>query len=579
MKLHTTIYKFKKKYSIETLAECIKDHLRKNNNQFEERIFPTAKHNFHLIVTNSDEKDSEWLTFFPKNHIQNISFGIKTLSLVLLAESNEGIYGIIGGQFYQYILPHLDSSYGLNTYARIMTPSKDQIITITTRGVAGLRAGMKEQFKENYHIMDYIKFGKIPTELKIKLPVDISRDFFDEFITNESQQIILDISAGISIGKKISFYQLEELISTLDKIEKLPASDFFSSYKEISDENQIKSTLKPALISKLFNERGDIMQGKISNFEVCYPNKVEEFYSADEYRIIEKSKGKRSFLIGKTNLKSEILPIILYYLSRNGSDTNLSVFTNKIYNIYISSYKIGSKKPSLHTALIYHLNSEIVIQNLGNLIFLDSKWYKLRTKFIKEIDENCTEIITNNSLKNKILNEKWEKENLKREGEKSYNERYLKPTFWVTDRIIFDSIELADIIHINDGFIYLCHIKYGFSTELRELYSQIITSARRLKSDLRDTKKHLLEFVYKHLKAQNQISKITADEFIDHFTKNQIKYVMAFTGHLKNKNIQDNISKYPSNIAKLSIIQCFTEMRTGLFDIGIEIIDNSNCFD
>lgn len=54
------------------------------------------------------------------------------------------------------------------------------------------------------------------------------------------------------------------------------------------------------------------------------------------------------------------------------------------------------------------------------------------------------------------------------------------------DTITIDSIELADIIHIQKDIIYLCHIKYGFSTEMRELYSQIISSARRLKNDLKD---------------------------------------------------------------------------------------------
>lgn len=53
---------------------------------------------------------------------------------------------------------------------------------------------------------------------------------------------------------------------------------------------------------------------------------------------------------------------------------------------------------------------------------------------------------------------------------------------------------------------------------------------------------------------------------------------MCITGHLQTHNLIDNIDSYRSNIAKLSLIQCYTEMRTDYYDLNIEIIDNTNCF-
>lgn len=53
---------------------------------------------------------------------------------------------------------------------------------------------------------------------------------------------------------------------------------------------------------------------------------------------------------------------------------------------------------------------------------------------------------------------------------------------------------------------------------------------------------------------------------------------MCISSHLKNKPLQKSMEKYTSNIAKLSLIQCFTEMRTEYYDLSFEIIKNDKCF-
>lgn len=113
---------------------------------------------------------------------------------------------------------------------------------------------------------------------------------------------------------------------------------------------------------------------------------------------------------------------------------------------------------------------------------------------------------------------------------------------------------------------------------MRELYSQIISSARRLKNDLKDEKNEYLRVTYKALKAKNRNNGFSEKEFIHLFKTKDIKYVMCITSLLKNKPLQKNIDKHTSNIAKLSLIQCFTEMRTEYYDLSFEIIKNEKCF-
>ncbi len=331
MKQNPTIYKIDDDFTFEKVNEEVLKHLGKNGQSYKERTFELGKYEAKLIVIESSEKDSEWSSFLPKKHLGDISLEYKMPSLVLLIKTNSLIYAIVGGAFYKYILPFLDMSYGLNTYSRIMEPTKDQIISIKTRGVTGLRAGMQEQFKDNYRIMDYIKFGKIPTELKIKLSNEKIDLFFDKFVNSRSPYIILNISSGFNINKKLTYNELGSLIQILEYIETLPANDFFSSYKEIVHKQLISRNLKPGIISKLFDARQEIIEAKISDFDICYPNKIEDFYSASEY-VIKLQTGSNKFtVIGSTSDKSDILRLILQFFKDKNYDRNLRAFNKNIY--------------------------------------------------------------------------------------------------------------------------------------------------------------------------------------------------------------------------------------------------------
>lgn len=579
MHQNPTVYKVDDSYDITTVLDGVSTHLTENNKQYRIKEIQIKEYVAHLVVIESDEKPSEWSHFFPSQYLEDISLSYKIPSLLLLIETESGIYIIIGGQFYQYILPFLNTSFGLNTYSRVMDPIHDQIVTIKTRGVTGLRAGMSEQFKDNYRIMDYIKFGKIPTELKIKLSDATVNLYFSNYVSNRSPFIILNISSGFTLNKNLTYVDLGNLIEIIEFIETQPANDFFSSYKEIIDQDLIRDSLRPALINKLFNDRANVIDNKISDYEICYPNKVEDFYSADEYKIRLKKANDKFVEIGRTNDKSQILRLTLTYLRDKNLDQNLDNFKNQIYNIYIYTYKAQIKRYKLKTALIYHLNTELYLHGLGTFIYIDSKWYKLRSIFINEMNDRSSQIIKANNYANSILDEPWsKKENGKRQNESDYNDKYDKENYLVLDAVTSDSIELADVLYIEDETIYLCHVKYGFSTDMRALYNQIISSSRRLKNDLKDDDNPYLKDIYRILQNKNKNRNYSETEFLDLFKRKNIKYVMGITGHIQNRSIPLNIDLYDSNIAKLSLIQCYTEMRTEYYDLSFEIINNNECF-
>ena len=97
-------------------------------------------------------------------------------------------------------------------------------------------------------------------------------------------------------------------------------------------------------------------------------------------------------------------------------------------------------------------------------------------------------------------------------------------------------------------------------------------------NDLKDEENKYLKSIYESLKAKEKNQNLSQEEFLNIFKSKDIKYVMGITSHLKNKPLQEMIDKYTSNIAKLSLIQCYQEMRTEYYDLSFEIIKNDACF-
>ncbi|WP_010232580.1 DUF6119 family protein [Gillisia marina] len=208
-----------------------------------------------MYLYKSDEVVSDWQEFLPNGLTQNENFNEIKLSLILFVETESHLFCIIGGNTsYQMILPFIDHSYGLNTYSRIIKPAEDELASIKSRGLTGTRAGMSEQFRDNYRIIDFIKFGKIPQEIHLRLSQEISDLHFDFLKSKETDRIQVYVGKGFKIKKGVDFENLHRLIQELDIIEQLDASDYLSSYKEITDTKYINDHLYTELITRIFND-------------------------------------------------------------------------------------------------------------------------------------------------------------------------------------------------------------------------------------------------------------------------------------------------------------------------------------
>ncbi|AUC15895.1 hypothetical protein BTO06_12360 [Tenacibaculum sp. SZ-18] len=461
---------------------------------------------YYLYLYDSNETVSDWKDFLPKELTQNEGFIQQKLSLVLFAETEFDIFCIIGGNAFQIILPFIDKSFGLNVYSRIMQPQYDQIASIKSRGITGSRAGLSEQFRDNYRIIDYIKFGKVTKEIHLKLSQETTDLHFGFLKNKENDKIQIYVSKAFKIKKNLDFNELHKVIEELVVISELAPSDYLDSYKEITDTNLKDNILHQELITHLFNDTENLGRRKSNEHksfqhDFCNPNNIEKFYEADEFRLKEKTENNGYTVFKIVYDRNEIYDAVLNRAVERFGVNDRFNFMNFVRSAYVTCYQDGNH--SIGSGFIFHISTEFPYD--GTPIFLvDTKWYRLQDSFVEDLKTNTKHVLKTYKASNKILTEPWDKNVIRVEGD--YNFRYnSKPNYIVIDTIIADGLELCDIIHYDDNNIYLIHVKYGFQSKIRELTNQITISARRLRETLGTKNKPLLEKIYNRLIKKNII--------------------------------------------------------------------------
>lgn len=524
---------------------------------------------YYLYLYNSDEIVSDWKEFLPKDLSADGIFEQQKLSLILFIEQEFDLFCVIGGNAYQIILPFIDQSFGLNIYSRIINPQEDEIASIKSRGITGSRAGLSEQFRENYRIIDYIKFGKVTQEIHLKLSQEISDLHFSFLKKKATDRIQIYVSKSFKVKKNVDFEKLHLIIKELVVISQLAPTDYLDSYKEITDKAFIDNVLHQKLITKLFDDTENLGRRKTNahksfQHDFCDPNNIQKFYEADEFRLKEKTEKGGYTVFRIVYDRNEIYDAVLERAVELFGVNDRFKFMNFVRSTRIATYQDG--KLSIGSGFLFHISTEFPVNGTPTFL-VDTKWYQLQDSFVTDLKTSSEHILKTYRAQSNILHEPWDKNLIPKEGE--YNFKYnSKQNYIVIDTIIEDGLELCDIMHYDDNNLYLIHVKYGFQSKIRELTNQITISARRLRETLGTKDKVILEKIYNQLVQKNyDIDNLSLDEFKNLFNK-RISYILAFTSHLKNDLVvADNIEKFNSNIARYSLIQCSGEMRAYYYDL------------
>lgn len=522
-----------------------------------------------LYLYKTKDVESEWNKFFPANFTKDADFNQQKISLIFFIEFQNQLYCIIGGSAFRYIQPFIEEDFGINIYSRILDPENDELLSIRTRNITGKIAVNSNYYKSNFKLIDHIKFGTVPTEISVKLHND-ENNYFSS-LKKDTGNVQIHVSSSIKFRKVIEYLDLIEVVKELKFIEELEKKDYLTTYEKINNYNLIENTFKETLVTTIFNDINNTLRATINpvnkfHFEFCHPSKLEEFYEADYFELLELDDNKKLSSFAKINDRNKIyFKVISRAVDRFGTNVTIDVFKYFLFGVRIRSYKNGVRKNSTSGMFLHHFNSEFEI-NKRPTFLLDNNWYFLQDSFLKDLNRACERILKNFKAPNSLLTKTW---NLKKENtEKKYNLLYkdLK-NYLVFDTIAISGIELCDIIKYDSQNLYLIHVKRGFDSSMRELYNQIILSARRVEESKSSKEKAYLKKCFESLIKKKQGNSInTVDEFIELFQKN-IKYVMAFSNNNSNNAVEDEISKIKSSIAKFSVIQTSSEMRSNYFEL------------
>lgn len=341
------------------------------------------------------------------------------------------------------------------------------------------------------------------------------------------------------------------------------------------EDSDIVSELDYNLMEKIANDvvlhntPADLNQLNDDIIEMVNSKKLEKFYECDEFRVrFKKTWSKNDRMVkDRQNLYRECTN----HIFQNINDVNdRFAIKGKFYDLNIIGLING--KDSTFGTFYSHIISELTHKS-KKYFRIDANWYYLDDRFLEQIKKDAVSTYVENKLKRDLL-KKWESG----WDEDKYNLEHTKKGYYVLDKLIRDNIELCDIFIVKNKTIYFVHVKDGFNTQMRNLYIQIILSAKRLWNDLYNNtgSSYLVDTLEKYNKKYPD-NIIDINAILNGIIENEykIEFVMAYrnysySGHTDIEKV--NLSQ--SNIAKYSLVQTVREMRN-YRRFGIKVIDIS----
>ncbi|TBX64519.1 hypothetical protein EZL74_12995 [Flavobacterium silvisoli] len=536
--------------------------------------FTQNKFEFFTYCYNQPKDQNYWKLFLPSELAENQNFEIIEFSYVLFIIYKSNIYCTVGGSGFNVIQTFMDNNFGIDLYQHFAKPEEDIILKVGTRGVASNIAQKDNTFSYDQRISESLEYSEIPKKIKVIVRKELKKGIFKKYDLDNSKSI-MEIGSYFSLRKKIDFEELKSLIKDIHKIR----SDK-TNYTQLTlfsriDEQQLLQDLDNGLKEKiaddviLHNNPQELHKLREGIIEVINPKKLDKFFECNEFKVrFKKTWSKNDRIVkDKEDLYFECTEHIFKSVE---NILNRSEIIAKLFDLNIIG--IVGNKESTFGNFYSHIVCERI--HLGKKYFrVDGNWYYLDNKFLERVNKDAISTYSQNELSEDLLNS-WQAG----WNEDTYNNSHTKQNYFVLDKLLLkDNIELCDILIYQNKTLYFVHVKNGFTTQMRNLYIQVVLSAKRLNNDLFNNVgssyfiKTLEKYNKKHntnIDAQDLYEKILNDEIA-------IEFVMAYNNYsYPGKKPIDKIELSDSNIAKYSLVQTVREMR-GFRRFGIKVIDIS----
>lgn len=588
-KFNLKIFQIDKSYhefkgeSAEKIIEIIKDnHEKKLRHKFEDLkdIKPQityekdGKFEFWSYGFNQPKEKYYWKLFLPDSLTKDQNFEITEYSFVLFIHYKTNIYCVISGSGMSVIRKFIHPSFGIDIYQRIAKPTEDIINELEIRGIANNISQKKQIFNFNQTIGETLEYSEVPTKIKLRVRDELKKEEFKKFNLSDDL-ILLEVGSYFSLRKKLDFEQLKALVKKLHKIRKNKSPVQLTLFFKINDPElveQLDETLKEKIIDDviLHNTPDKVKLNQNDVIEVVHPSKLERFYECNNFLL------RAKFSRGKNDVTVKDRSELYFYCTKHIYDNLENI--NKRFDIKKELYLLNivghiNKSEVTYGIFFDHITAEI--EYLNHKYFrIDGHWYLLDDTLLELMNNDAKEYYSKYELEDDILL-KWKDGDDEDTYNKSHND---DPETFILDKVINDNIELCDLLVFKNDKIYFVHVKNGFNTKMRDLYIQVVLSAKRLSNDLKSNREssYITKTINKYNK-ENPDKKIDVEDLIRKIRKDPtiINFVMAFrNNHYKGKPILERIDLCKSNIAKYSLTQVIKEMQQYKFGISLKDISD-----
>ncbi|WP_369753747.1 DUF6119 family protein [Flavobacterium sp. WC2409] len=550
--------------------------LLKNKGFKEQSILPNLSSKYEIKVYYKKTSNLvKWKGFVStivepnQDIIKNTDSSSESYVIILFNLLTKKYFASTGGYAHVTIQEISTNDFGLEILSRIIKSDDKALRSSKERNLTGGVQGAIKFFRNDYNLFENESFGNIYNELNASISKDQLINFFG-FAKNDLKLGSLCIAKNsFSLKKSISFIELLTLIEKCENlITKAPIVEI-NSIEKISKSNIV-------LISDLWE---DIQKKVFDNyvnsnnfFSIEIANKdFEKYYYANLTVLkftINRKKQEIKFDNAITNIQTVLDEI------RNIDSTLTSAnFEKCITNASIETFDENGNFLTSDN-LKNHFCTEVSHGNKSYFL-IERDWFEIRKTFIDKINEQANHFINSNKYNGPKM-DKWITG-----SENDYNSSYFtKQNSIVFDKFTPENIEACDILRWDANNIYFYHVKKGFDNSMRDLCSQILIAGRKVIEDSKNSYKFLgtlYDTVIKNngatqysIEAKNHLSKVKKADFIDLMQNRKIVFVLAVLDTSKSlRNLENEIEKFDSNIAKFSLNELSKSMRNLEIDFKI----------
>lgn len=485
-------------------------------------------------------------------------------SYVLFLEVDDSNFAVTGGSGYQVIGQDKQYQFGIDLLSRLVEPNETVIKSVSDRYFSGNILGGNYQLKGKGTINNETEFNNFFNEIYIALSSKTIKEKLDIDIKTKKADYRFLAKDSIKLGKAITLNELDKLLGSILDLLAGPGYPINPFYQLNSDDPLNKKL--DDYLAEVFIDY--VAGGRTSPDLTIVP--LDSAFDTQYIQINENSSAKINYDVEED--------IFLYLNEELTFDKEIDVIISIIKGINLTGI-IDGEEP-VTSSLYNHIDVKLNLDD-DTYWLMNGNWYFLESQFMKDIDIKFVERISQSfdldfTIDSHPLN------NWNDGSETNFNFGHNEnSSIYVLDRILYENIEICDLLVETDDKLYFIHVKDGIDGNVRVLTDQIIhgmqliSGAKYHSSDvLKGYYKSIVDKIQEDGEEDTSQISIAARKFKERFEEGEFikvirdkKICFVFAYRPLDSHDLHRPETIKSTAAKLSMISLIEEKNKYDFDL------------